>query len=365
MLKLHLWLSLGVGLFFVMICLTGSILVLKEDIQKWVDPELYATTPGRVPVETVLATVTKVYPDAHVDSVESPEKADGRYHVRLSKKSGGSQELYLDPGTGNVLGQSGAGATFISWVLKIHRYLLLGDLFGKQTAQVVNAVMGIALTLVLGTGAYLWWPGLRKFALGFRIVRNKGKLMFQRDLHKSLGILSVPLLLVLTLTGTAMTLDKYVFGWFGSPTQEVVPKSVTQVKPEGSPLPVDSLLQNVQSKYPDAQWLNVKLPADGKQAVTVSLEQGYNPADIGNATAYVNPYTGQVLHKTNPQAGITLYQRWKRGLHFASWGGLFSKLLYVLIGVLPLFFMVTGLAIWRIKVSLKSKRKRKLVVVPT
>ncbi|KEO84907.1 PepSY-associated TM helix domain-containing protein [Tumebacillus flagellatus] len=357
MVKLHLWVSLVVGLFFVLICLTGSVLVLREDIQKWVNPELYETTPGRVSVEVVLAKTAALYPEYHVDQIESPEMANGRYHVRLSKKGEAQRELYLDPGTGNVLGQSGAGAKFVNLTLKLHRYLLLGDLFGRQTAQYVNAVMGVGLIVVLGTGAYLWWPGVRRFALGFRIVRTKGKLMFNRDLHKSLGIVSVPFLLVLALTGTAFTLDKFVFGWFGSPTQEAVPKSATQVKAEGSALPAGQLLENVQRAYPEAKWMNLKLPTDGKQAVTVSLEEGYNPADIGNATAYVNPYTGQVLHKTNPHAGITLYQRWKRGLHFASWGGVFSKVLYVLIGLLPLFFMVTGLVIWRLKANLRRLKK--------
>jgi uncharacterized iron-regulated membrane protein len=368
MLKLHLWLSLIVGVFFVAICLSGSVLVLREDIKEWAHPELYETTPGLVGLETVRANAMQELPGYRITLLETPEAAEGRYHVRLTKEADGktqNQELYLDPGTGRVLGkmENGNGA-FLDFMIKLHEYLLLGDLFGKQTARYVGAAMGVGLSLVLITGAIVWWPGLRKFALGFKIIRNKGQLMLQRGLHKSLGIVSVPFLLVLALTGASFSYEKNVFGWFDMPTREEAPKAALKAAPKSPELPLDQLVAGVLEQYPNSHLMRVSLPKAKDQSVRLFLEEGYSPTNNGNTNLYIDQYSGQVLWKSNPASGLSTYSTWRTGLHFGTWGGTFSKLMYVLIGILPLFFMVTGLTIWALKAK-QRRRKRAAAAQPT
>ncbi|SDN29740.1 PepSY-associated TM region [Paenibacillus sp. yr247] len=41
LLKIHLWVSLLLGLFIVVICTTGSLLVIENEVEKWIHPQLY------------------------------------------------------------------------------------------------------------------------------------------------------------------------------------------------------------------------------------------------------------------------------------------------------------------------------------
>jgi hypothetical protein len=43
-----------------------------------------------------------------------------------------------------------------------------------RSSEAVVGWLGVALTLVLVTGAYLWWPGIRKMAIGFKVIFNRG-----------------------------------------------------------------------------------------------------------------------------------------------------------------------------------------------
>ncbi|PWK07426.1 PepSY-associated TM helix domain-containing protein [Tumebacillus permanentifrigoris] len=365
MLKLHLGLSLVVGVFFVAICLSGSVLVLREDLKQWAHPELYETTAGRVPLELIKTNALQELPGSRITLLETPEAADGRFHVRMTQEADGktqNRDLYLDPGTGHVLGKTeGGNGAFLDFMIKLHEYLLLGDVFGRQTARYVESAMGVGLALVLITGAIVWWPGLRKFALGFKIIRKKGQLMLQRGLHKSLGIISVPFLLVLALTGASFTLDKDVFGWFGASAREEAPKAALKATPSGKELTLDQLVANVQQAHPNTQLMRISLPKAKDQSVRLFLEEGYSPTRTGNTNVYVDPYAGNLLWKSNPASGLNTYTTWRAGLHFGTWGGTFSKLLYVLIGVLPLFFMVTGLTIWALKAKVRRQSRRKQV----
>lgn len=360
MLKVHLWVSLLVGIFFVAICLSGSVLVMREDIKEWMHPELYQTTPGMVSLETIRHNAEQELSGYRVTQLETPEMADGRFHVRLSKDEEGktkNQDLYLDPGTGNVLGktENGDGA-FLTFMIKLHEYLLLGDAFGRDTARYVESAMGVGLAIALITGGFVWWPGLRRFFKGFKIMFGKGKLILQRDLHKSLGILSLPFLLVLALTGSAFTLDKNVFAWFGAPTKEDAPKELIAIKGSGQAMPLDLLVNQVLQSYPDTKLMRINLPKSKNQATRLYFEDGYSPTTNGNMNLYIDQYSGKVLWKSNPSSKLSLYSAWKSGLHFGTWGGTFSKVLYVVIGLLPLFFMITGVAIWRMKARLRKRR---------
>ena len=42
--KIHLWLSVPVGLIITVICLTGAALVFERDVTESLDPELYKVT---------------------------------------------------------------------------------------------------------------------------------------------------------------------------------------------------------------------------------------------------------------------------------------------------------------------------------
>ena len=176
LLRTHLIASLIFGLFIVAISTTGSLLVLEGELERLFSPLPYHATEGGVLLETLRQKAKAAYPGFQVDRITLPEE-DGLYQLRLigqENSKAANKNVYADPGTGEVLGEVKPRSAFYDTTLKLHRWLLLQDVLGRNRANLVTGTVGAGFLVVLGTGAFLWWPGLRRFASGFKVVVKKG-----------------------------------------------------------------------------------------------------------------------------------------------------------------------------------------------
>lgn len=359
-LTIHLFLSLILGLFVVATCTTGSLLMIEPDVESWLYPIGQKPTPGDVGAAVVEQHADALSPGLKADRIELPAQ-DGFYHVHLSKDGKDGKLVYADPGTGDVFGQvqEERREPFLT-IYNLHRYFLLTSVIGKAPAASVVGVLGLGLMLILLTGIYLWWPGIRKWALGFRIIRNRGKLLHNMGLHKTIGIVSIPVLLLASLTGFVNAFEKSIPGWIGFNAKEDVPASamVSKSKDE-SILPMDRVIDIIKRNYPDSALIKIQLPLKAGQAYQVGLKEGFGASSGSNSTVYMDASTGQVLYKTDPKLAINLYNTWRKGLHFATWGGETTKLISFVFGMMPLVLMITGLTIWRLKAQARKRSRKK------
>ena len=104
--KIHLWLSLPVGIIISVICLTGAILVFEQDITQTLNPKLYhveavpgsvALTPSRL-AEQIRNQVTDSLQLTSLQFSRNPEKP-----VWAAFKSTGRKTLSVNPYTGDCL----------------------------------------------------------------------------------------------------------------------------------------------------------------------------------------------------------------------------------------------------------------------
>lgn len=121
----------------------------------------------------------------------------------------------VDPGTGEILGSSGdvngALSTALEFLANLHDCWLSCENLPGQVAWFTAEVPGLpAITwgaLILGvsgllllflalSGSWLWWPGIKRLATGFRVGRGKGRYARDVDLHRVLGMIALPFLLM-------------------------------------------------------------------------------------------------------------------------------------------------------------------------
>ena len=60
--SLHLWLSLPAGVFIVILCLTGAVLVFQQEIQSIVNPSFYEVSEfrkERIPLDSLARCVER------------------------------------------------------------------------------------------------------------------------------------------------------------------------------------------------------------------------------------------------------------------------------------------------------------------
>ncbi|MGE7916434.1 PepSY-associated TM helix domain-containing protein [Lysinibacillus xylanilyticus] len=360
---MHLWLSMLAGVFIVLIGLTGSLLVFEPELNNLLHPNLYKVTEGeKVTYQQALEVVTEAYPNGQIDRVYTPSepKARGVYLFRL-KEGEEQKKIFVDPGTGNINGTLGDQALF-SLIAEFHEKLLLKDFNGEQ----IIGMIGFIFFFITLSGLYLWWPGIKKLARGFTLRRNANPFIRQYDLHKVIGGVSIPFLLVVSLTGALFVYDEVIFGWFGAKAKVMPPEEqlISTALPSGK-LPLDELISMAEKEVPQGTVMQIRMPGEAEKgtpegAVEFRLSDSFDPGN-GNVKVWLDQYSGKVVGKLDPHVDSGLvYQTWHLPLHTGSFGGLFTKILYAIGGLTPSILMFTGVYMWWYKKKNKNKRKQKL-----
>ena len=196
--KLHSWMALVAFVPLLLVCLTGSILVFKHEIDTaLMESKVRIAGEGRErqSLDTLLGGVNRSFPDYEVVGwtlFQDPGRADQVYLM----SHGSSNWFYtlLNPYSGEVLDEPRGLTHYLTdWLLELHYTFLLDD-----AGLVITSVFSILLCLTGVTGLVLH----RKFWKNFFTLRWKARLIvYFSDLHKMTGVIASPILLIVGFTG--------------------------------------------------------------------------------------------------------------------------------------------------------------------
>ena len=362
--KIHLWLSVPVGLIITIICLTGAALVFERDITESLNPQLYKTeyTEGAVPLKPseLVMHIRRQVPDSlELTSLQLPGEPDGVCMAGF--KGAGKRSLSVNPYTGEVNGWT-QSYSFFQTMRKLHRWLMdvppqKGD---KTAGKFIVGISTLLMVIILVSGVVIWVPRNRK-ALKNRLTVSctKGWLRFWYDSHVSLGIYATLFLLVMALTGLTWSFQWYrtaAYGLFGvSASRPPMPPQQgdkSGKKPEGKR----------EKTFDYAVWDNVTAEIRNQYPKCASIQLGIKNAQVNtggnmrqNDIVSFDARSGKIkeitLYKDVPKA--QKMKGWFYAFHTGSWGGTTTKILYFLSafigGILPL----SGYYLW-----LKKKKRQ-------
>lgn len=120
-------------------------------------------------------------------------------------------------------------------------------------------------------------------------------------LHLASGVVAGAIILVMSVTGVALTYEKQLLAWADRQSLS------SPITPVGSPLPLDSLVAVAQSLEPGRRPSTVTVTNDPTSAVKVAFGR--------EATHFIDPYSGYALGPgasaaRSTLAGITAWHRW-------------------------------------------------------
>jgi uncharacterized iron-regulated membrane protein len=186
MFQVHLWTGIGIGLYIVVVCLTGSVLVFRRELMRTYSnrPQVSAHASGAKPLteEQLRAVALRAYPGFTVEKVWPSRRGNTPVDIWMNRGAQKKQRLF-DPYTGADLGETRPPAIrFIDWMVSLH-----DDLLGGMNGRSVNGVGAILLTLLCLTGAVIWWPGTGKWRRGLTVQWRAGWQRINWDLHSAIG----------------------------------------------------------------------------------------------------------------------------------------------------------------------------------
>jgi len=348
---LHRILGFAIGLIAIPLSLTGSLIVFQHEINEFqLHQQFGAILPkgDRLSLEIVLDIVKAAYsklPEMALQRVYFPTKLDDFFNVVISIQGNDWVEVYVNPYTGAILGNSlnpNAIQAFLQFVYELHTSLKLGDL-GLQIVGIVGLVTSIVVILGI-----MLWPGWRKLIAGFKIKRDAHPKRFNFDLHKVSGITTAIFLLFTFFTGFAWNLgyvDPLIRAITFSPSR---PELVSVPLAGQSPLPLSQQIKTAQLALPDGALRSIDLTTDPKAPLRLRMKLPQEREEYGMSNVYLDQYSGQVLRVDN-SLKASLSDKILNSftpLHFGTFGGLPTRILYIFVGLAPLILFITGFVMW-------------------
>lgn len=347
---LHRYIGLGVALILIVIGLTGSFLVFGHEIDHFLvhlQSEKIVPQGERMSLESVVAIVETAYQDSSavkVESVGMPTAADEPYQIWLESPDEKWTEVLVNPYTGTLLLTRQWEKTLTGMALNIHYFLLAGE-----TGIMVAGITALLLFILSLTGIILW-PGWRKLIAGFKIKWNAHPKRVNFDIHKVAGIIAAGFLAVIGLTGFCWNFYDFTTPIIYAATFTAPPPELASTVVEGkAPLTVSELLQKAETVFPDGDTTYVNIPTTPDAAFGINKRVPGEKEYWGRSRLYLDQYTGEVLHVYDVRS-LPLGERVLDGfgpLHYGTFGGLPTRILYVFVGLSPTVLAITGWVMWR------------------
>jgi uncharacterized iron-regulated membrane protein len=205
--QVHLWTGIGLGLYVMLMSVTGSALIFRRELAKSLarEPRVVAGSGARMSEDELKQVAKRVYPEYDVTRISLRKNPDQAAEISLQRGGTKLQRLF-NPYTGADLGDSlRLGFRFVLWLVDLHDNLLIA-----QTGRAINAAGGIFTVLLGLTGAVIWWPGIDAWrrSLSFRWKTNpKG---FNWTLHSALGFWTFAFFFMWAISGIYLSIpDKF------------------------------------------------------------------------------------------------------------------------------------------------------------
>ncbi len=371
---LHLASGLTAGLVIALMAFTGLCMSFQPQILAWADRDaarvVPPAVPTRLPVADLLSRVREDWPDAKPSALTV--YADPARAVTIALGRDGL--VYANPYTGDSV----APATprlraFFEFTLRLHRWLGAED---QAVRKITGHITGAACAVFLGlcvTGLILWWPSqwtARVLRPSLWFVRSaKGK---ARDWnwHNVFGFWSLPLLIVITITGLFMAYKPLADLLYKAPPTPVI------TRPEGArPIAPAALIALAQTTVPAWEQITLRLgnprretpsrsgqsaPAPSVAPTQPKAPEGPQPATLliretGALSPVprqlvVNPFTGEILRNENlsDYSFARALRQLAKPVHTGEAGGLVGAILGSLATLGALVLVYTGFALsWR------------------
>ena len=345
----HRYIGLAIGLILIIVGLTGSLLVFNREINAILVKQQYEKVvpqSQRLSLDEIAKSVNKNYdkkPDYQIHQIDLHFDPN-IYLVRLINSDDKQLEVFVNAYTGKVLSDRPRDKTFFDRVYSLHYQLFAGNI-----GMAIVGVAALFLFLLTVTGLVLW-NGWRNFLAGFKVKLNASKKRKNYDIHKVVGIIALAFLAMISISGFCWNFYEQTEPIIYSLTFTPKPPEVESTPTGKETIAIDEVVQQANITIPEAKATFISLPTEPDEVFTVYMKQPQDAQYFANKVE-IDRYSGEVLHFVNSQtAGLgDRIINVMTPMHYGTFGGLPTRILYVFIGLSPTVLFITGLTMYRLR----------------
>ncbi|AZC19749.1 MULTISPECIES: PepSY-associated TM helix domain-containing protein [Pseudomonas] len=358
----HSWLALPIWFFVLIVCVTGTLAVVSQEIVWLANPDVRASKPTDdaqpLNYDQIVQAIKRAEPQTRVDTIITPDESHFALSVNVTYPDGRSPTLYVNPYTGAIQGAS-PDFDFQAFTRALHGWWLVPFTNGYSWGWYLVSFLGVPMLISLITGLVVYkkfWKGFLKPTLRLR----HGARIFWGDFHRLSGIWSIWFIAVISITGIwflirAILGDNHI-SISSEPIVPVIAREQVPVSTDGSPAPMISLEQAIGTatqKIPGFDISFVSLPSNAYSHLYVG-GRGWYPLMF--QTANINPYTGSLdsSYLLGDRSTLEFVTESMRPLHTGDFGGIWIKLVWFFFGLVLSMMVLSGLLIWTKRTALAT-----------
>lgn len=337
----HRWIGLLGGVFICLLALSGGIVTFRPQIANLLSPPpATGTCIARVDWNLAEQEI-EAFAHSKINRVYAPTAPETRYRFRMMTDSNAIYDhVIYDACAGKVLGTANLG--WMDWLVDFHH-----NLRAEKTGRTAAGWIGLLLFVSALGGVLVWLlsnPGL------LRLLRIRGGLLMQKDLHTTTGVTMSLLLLTASFSSLWLCFPQTMRGglaFFTAVPRDARPPRAKKPT-EGTPVAgLGEIMKAASLTLPDGSVREIRLP-EGYGNVQVRMWRPGDFRSLGNNVVTVDRATANVVATNlyeNKPAGDRLVQA-MAGLHYGEWGGLLYRSMYGLAGFGAGLLFITGFLLW-------------------
>lgn len=216
--QVHLWSGIVLGLYILMMSVTGSVLVYSNELFRAATPATIISKGSgpRLTDDQLADAARQLYLGYRVVKIGRALNLDQAVDVSL-RRGGEIKHRLFDPRSGSDLGDAvPTGIWLVSKLLDLHDNLIAGP-----TGRKVNGVGALAVLVLALTGLAIWWPGIKTWRRSLTLHRGVGWKRFTWHSHSMIGFWSLGFTLVFGLSGVYLCIPQPfqdLADWLETPT---------------------------------------------------------------------------------------------------------------------------------------------------
>lgn len=375
---LHKWLGLFTGLVVFIVSLSGCGYVFYDELKLIIYPKKYYTHEPQsdhiklLPLTQLIDIAQKVLPEgeniSRADLYLSPNRTWVFRAVKTNEQGIGHHQyftyhkrVFINPYSGQVQVVENSKTEFFQVILQLHMNLLLG----KKIGHWVVGISIIIFIIILLSGIVLWWPkkwSLKKIKRQIWFDFNVKWKRLNYDLHQILGLYSLIFALLIATTGIAFTFPAFkelyvkAFNHLGD-TKKLSPQKNFDYVPQNQSKTIDNALRYTLTKHPQAEMMSIRL----RKSITESqdIQVRFTEDRTGEFIWYYFNQTSGQIEKLKQSENAPIGDKigaMNYDLHVGSYGGMLTKTLTFIVGLICASLPITGTIIWINKMKKKKKK---------
>lgn len=363
-LKIHLWLGMLSGIVLFVVAITGCIYVFSEEIKSFVYKDRREITvpenSQRLPISTLLKNAEAAIHHEHpcqsiLISSENNHTSAFTFRVMNEEKFGYHnymefhKTVFVHPYTGEIVKVENTKWEFFTVVFWLHTTILMGH--NDISHHIIVWTMWIFVVSFL-SGLVLWWPGKNQFkqSVSFQWKKTTRWRRKNYDLHKILGFYTLPIALILILTGLMWASEDFnkAVKWMANGGKTITEAEFPKL-PEypAAHSPLDSVLSQTKALMPNYKWIFIRIPPIPERPYTVRAHHD-DKINYTRIAYYFDQQSAQLISTetfAEKNTGDKI-QALNYDIHVGSIGGYPTKILALISCLIIAFLPITGFMLW-------------------